>query len=615
VRSFDFFDTLVTRLVAKPVDVFRLVERRLELPGWARARIQAELLLRRSQPGREVCLAQILAAMSPTPENARRARDVELTLELALSAPVRANLGRLHSGDLIVSDTYLPRCALSSILAHWAPGVQPTWRISSEVGIRKAEGGLWDHVVSESLPIEWHIGDNEVSDVREPRRRGIKGDRFVGAQLNRFEKALYDGTVVGSLAAGSARAARLASEELGERCADTMLSAVLASAVAPALTSFVDWVLERCMEERITRALFLARDGQLLHRIAQRRILARGLPVEAVYVYGSRHALHLAGYTDVEAAESWLLENTPTLTLRDLAARADVEPSLVGTLGRERGLISLDANLSLHQRRQLPPLIRDSRFVDAFRERSSPRWAAARSYYEVDGLAGHRHVALVDVGWTGRMQASLRQILAKGSNAGIRVSGFYFCLSRKVRTSDLDQLHGYSHDPDDASGPNRFDGFRAMVEAFLEADHGKTLGFELTERGAIATLADSPGSSHMAVVRMQQKAVMNYVEALGCAESVLGEVITIPRERVLRNLLRLLCFPRPEEATAFAAREHAEGQVETRREALVRKVRFGPSLLQRPNLGFWPEGTVAYSGFRLLVVLLNAVREWRLRSP
>jgi predicted HAD superfamily hydrolase len=473
---------------------------------------------------------------------------------------------------------------------------------------------LWDHVVSESLPIEWHIGDNEVSDVREPRRHGIRAEHFVGSQLNRFEKALDDGTVAGSLAAGSARAARLASEELGERCADTMLSSILASAVAPALVSFVDWVLERCMAERITRALFMARDGQLLHRIAQRRILDRGLPVEAVYIYGSRHALHLAGYTDVDAAESWLLENTPTLTLRDLAVRADVEPSLVSELGRECGLISLDANLSIDQRRHLRTLIRDHRFVDALCERSAARWAAAHSYYEVEGLAGHRHVALVDVGWTGRMQASLRQVLDKGNDLGSRVSGFYFCLSRKVKTSDLDHLHGYSHDPDLPSGPNRFDGFRAMIEAFLEADHGMTLGFERTNRSAIATLADAPGSSQMATVRMQQKAVMNYVEALGCAESVLGEVITIPRARVLGNLLSLLRFPRPEEAAAFAAREHAEGQVESRQEALVRKVKLGPSLLQRQNLGFWPEGTVAYSGLRPLVVLLNAVREWRLRS-
>ena len=99
MRSFDFFDTLVTRLVAKPVDVFRLVERRLELPGWARARAQAAIALRRSQPGREVCLDQILAAMSADPEHARRAREVELALELALSVPVRANLGQLHSGD------------------------------------------------------------------------------------------------------------------------------------------------------------------------------------------------------------------------------------------------------------------------------------------------------------------------------------------------------------------------------------------------------------------------------------------------------------------------------------------------------------------------------------
>ena len=79
-----------------------------------------------------------------------------------------------------------------------------------------------DHVVSESLPIEWHIGDNEVSDVREPRLHGIRAERFVGSQLNRFEKALYDGTVAGSLAAGIAgqpvwRRRNLASDAL-TRC-------------------------------------------------------------------------------------------------------------------------------------------------------------------------------------------------------------------------------------------------------------------------------------------------------------------------------------------------------------------------------------------------------------
>lgn len=119
-----------------------------------------------------------------------------------------------------------------------------------------------------------------------------------------------------------------------------------------------------------------------------------------------------------------------------------------------------------------------------------------------------------------------------------------------------------------------------MVEAFLEAVYGKTLGFELTGHGAIPMLADSPESSHMAIVGTQQKAVMNYVEAPGVRSRFWVRSSRFRENACSGTLLRLLRFPRPEEATAFAAREHAEVQVESRREALVRKVRLGPSLLQ-----------------------------------
>jgi len=72
------------------------------------------------------------------------------------------------------------------------------------------------------------------------------------------------------------------------------------------------------------------------------------------FVTETIYLIDVTGYTDVEAAESWLLENTPPLTR---LGRPHGRGGSLSTLGRERGLISLDANHSLNQRRQLPPLI------------------------------------------------------------------------------------------------------------------------------------------------------------------------------------------------------------------------------------------------------------------
>ncbi len=611
MKSFDYFDTLVTRLVAKPTDLFVLVGERCGLPDFERGRVAAELQARRQQPGLEVTLAQIYEYLPYPPADRQRALRAELALEDALAAPIRANLERLRDGDIVVSDIYLRPAALRGPLERLLGRRAPRLVVSSEAGLRKADGGLWKQLVAAGTRPSLHVGDNLVSDVLQPRRLGIRTEHYTRATLNRHERLLDDGTVDGSIVAGCARAARLRAPGSwpAERHA---LAEVFASTVAPALTAFIDHVLDECERRAIGRIRFLARDGQLLHRIAELRASQRSAAIDLRYVYGSRQALHLPGYTDIAAAQSWLLEDTPRLALGDIAARAGIAVAELVTIGARHGLgQDTERSLSRTERERLSGLVRDPAFEHALQDSSRARWATADAYYRAAGFGPGRDVALVDVGWNGRMQSSLRALLDKSAAPAAAIHGFYFCLSRRPATSGADTLEGFAHDPLRDRDPNLFDGYRAMVEAFLEADHGTTLGFEDSGQGVEPVLAEPPAAAALQAVAAQQDTVLAFVAALAQAERAIGRRVRIDKGRALAVLGELLQRPTAAEAGAFHARERSEGQVETHTEALVRRLGSARDLLHRERLGFWPEGSASLSGMRWALPPLAIARRVR----
>ena len=90
---------------------------------------------------------------------------------------------------------------------------------------------------------------------------------------------------------------------------DHDIDSTFASVVVPVMVAFVEHVLDDCRAPGINEVAFLARGGQLLLRIAEKLAHHRALPLRTSYLYGSRYALHLPGFSDIERAESWLLED------------------------------------------------------------------------------------------------------------------------------------------------------------------------------------------------------------------------------------------------------------------------------------------------------------------
>jgi hypothetical protein len=608
MRSFDFYDTLVTRLVATPADIFSLVGERLAIPEFREMRIAAEVAARRAHGG-EVTFDEIYEHVPLPTEVRNKAWVLEYEFERSLVAPIAAILSQFQTGDLIVSDMYHDERLYREVLSRLVPTVVPGMvMISGTAKINKASGELWKSIARTYPAHQSHVGDNMLADVRQARKNGLVAEHYSGATLNRYEAALARQGGDGSVIAGVSRATRLAL--IGSDCpaADAATIAAFASVVAPVLHSFAHWVVRTCADEGVRDIYFLARDGQLPFRICSRLVADSGLALRCHYIFASRQALHLPGCQSVENAESWLLEDTPHLSLRIIAERACVPLEVVLAASQARIAIGPDENIPTGKRRILRDVIADQRFVAAFESRIKQAFDPALAYYLNEGLGQGGDIAVVDVGWNGRLQRSLGTLLEKAGQRPARMLGLYLCLSRRLSSAPGDDLRGFVADPERPHWVKFFDRYRHVFEAALSADHPTTIGFEF-RNGQPQPI---PGPSYPATTERKigiQHATLNaFMENLGAVGRAAGRPVRPATAAAIRNFVKYLSRPTPEDGHAFDGFWFVDGQSGTDARPMSRIITaadlFRPSL----DLGYWPEGTLSASGFGFLNRPRNRIR-------
>jgi hypothetical protein len=611
MQSFDFYDTLFVRLAGRPTDIFRVMEERVASPHFALRRIAAELGARRVAGSTEVTLEGIYGQPELQGVDIAEAMALEVELERQLISPVAAILQRLAPGDIIVSDMYLPASVMRSILSRHLPGAAlPTVIVSSETGHTKSQGTQWRLLKSRFPALRAHTGDNLRSDVAQPRRHGFDATHARETDFNRYERSwLRRDDLDSSLIAGVSRAARLDVPPPILSAQDHDVDSTFASVVAPVLVAFVEHVLDDSRARGIDKVAFLARDGQLLLRIAEKLVRHRSLPLHPFYLYGSRHALHLPGFVDVDRAESWLLEDTTSLSLADIAERGDLPLQLLEDAGRKFGYRDLRADIPRRHRAGLRDVLREPAIAAALRDSAASKWTDCHGYYAAAGLKPGERVALVDVGWSGRMQASLRSVLDRAGAAPVELVGHYLCLSTKTVASAHDSVHGFLHDPDRDQGGCPFDKYRGLIESALMADHATTTGFRNASGEFVPAFGPEVSQEMVKTAARQQSAVLRFVDLLLRLESARGIPIRWPKDMVSKHLRWMLETPTPANARAFAARSHFEGQGDRQKRDLLVELPFGPQLLRWRALGLWPEGTYQLSGAGWLLFAMKGARK------
>ncbi len=211
--SFDIFDTLLTRVVVHPADVFRLVQRELQGKGgipevlrksFVSARVWAEFKSRRLSVNEDVALDSIYHVIERDyrleSESVQWVMEKELEIEARCLVPIESQSRRVkelhHEGRrlLFISDMYLPSSFIQTQLQRYGLFLTgDRLYVSGELSITKGSGKLFDYVLQkEGLAPDQllHCGDNPHSDAFVPARKGIRLDPSVESAVGSNAGAL-----------------------------------------------------------------------------------------------------------------------------------------------------------------------------------------------------------------------------------------------------------------------------------------------------------------------------------------------------------------------------------------------------------------------------------------
>ena len=217
--SFDVFDTLLFRRVNSAHDIFRLMEKQLQVKDFCAKRIAANEEIRnhpkislstctntspkqfqcQSTPREDFLLREIYDYMEGfTPEERASFAALECELEIAHCEPrpdvkeIYEECLRMGKTILLISDMYLPRDCIEGMLAKCGYEGYSALYISGEEGKLKLTGNLF-RLIMERTGISarslFHMGDNFTSDFIRPRQLHIKSAKLKA--LNSSEKLLY----------------------------------------------------------------------------------------------------------------------------------------------------------------------------------------------------------------------------------------------------------------------------------------------------------------------------------------------------------------------------------------------------------------------------------------
>ncbi len=321
---------------------------------------------------------------------------------------------------------------------------------------------------------------------------------------------------------------------------------------APVLLNYVLWILRTAQSKNIHTLYFLARDGYILHKIANEVVRQENIPIVCKYLYCSRISLRTPTYHLIgEEAYDLLLLGGYNVTPYSILRRVSLSHEWCKQILESENIPQIDWNRPL-SRKMLEALTQKLRKNEAYRakviEVSKSSYDCAAGYLKQEGLLNEDIVAIVDSGWTGSMQRSLRQILETMGYSG-KLGGFYFGMYAQPKADiDGEYLTWYFNCSGKISDKILF--CNNLFECILSAPHGMTLGYK--KNGCYEPiLAEDQNVLQIELVRLQEEAITRSVKRLipQCSYQQFDMSAALRDSR--RRLHRFMANPVPNEVTVY----------------------------------------------------------------
>lgn len=485
IISFDIFDTLITRCVQKPVDIFSIlgywVEKTYHIKSekFFDARIKAESDENR-RLNENATLNDIYNVLRQklglNVEQCNLIKQKELTIESQYLIPRKEMVEvlkklKLHGKKIwLISDMYLSKDTIKSFLEKC--GINHSFYdeiyISSETQKRKDNSAIWREIAEKCKERKYvHIGDNLVSDYINPKNVNIDSILIKNAwnsyrnSLIRYCKKIDSYDKLGD---------RITKGLIFNKClynspfsTKKNLFGYAYVFFGPLFFQFCVWLYNKTQENRINDIWFFAREGYYLKPLYDffcEKMNKEKLSKNTRYVLTSRKAAAIADMDSLASIKDYLLNGDFVGTLDELleirfGISEKTNNETIYSLPRD-----FDSVISVLN------LYKNTIYKNAYRQKS-----LYQSYINsIDQDYKNKHIGIVDIGYSGTAQYHLSNVLEK------KFVGYYFALSNNVRPRKNNQKCYACFFKCKESQPDLNPWM--LIEAVLTAPYGQFGGFQ-----------------------------------------------------------------------------------------------------------------------------------------
>lgn len=521
IISFDVFDTLLMRYVAKPYHVNEIIRLKVEdLLGksfdFPNLRVKAEEIARQKKNS-DVNLDDIYQSFGELTnldaETCKKIHELEISTELELILPREKVIGWLKESlkrgkkVWLISDMYMQTPDFERILTKCGVKGYEKLLISSETGLRKDTAAIWDYLAEKNLNTVGkllHIGDNETSDFQLVCDRNFGGYHVMSAinllsqvpfgrnlleQLG-YKMSLYAGILLGIVLAKKFPDPFALHDDNGRLIIKNFRDLGYWFYGIPLLT-FILWLIQKMRLDGVKKILFLARDGfflQTFYEFVTKLLKIEPLPSD--YFYASRRAVTVASIREISQAKRLLKLKFQGTTKHFFKVRFGLD------LGGDEKIILPERDFSTV-----------SKLIDAHAEEILQNAAQERANYEkyIEKIGNLDDVGVVDMGYSGTIQFYLQELTRK------TFTGYYFATAatNQFGKDAFKRMRGcFTENDDYAQTKSAIYRYQLLFETILTAPDPQLKNFDA--EGTPIFAEPEPGQNHFGEIREIHEGIKDF---------------------------------------------------------------------------------------------------------
>lgn len=379
---------------------------------------------------------------------------------------------------------------------------------------------------------------------------------------------------------------------------------------APAITDYVEWVLEKAVRSGKKRLYFLARDGWMMYHAAQRIIDKRMLDIEISYLKVSRYAIRSAQYYLLgEKSLDLICIGGIDVTFERIMKRALLTDEEARCVARIAGYEDrYDTVLNYRQIQELKQQLKDVKILFKYIEQHSKiNYENAVGYLRQEGLMEDKPYALVDSGWIGTLQMSIQYLLSAETGQERRIYGYYYGLYDVPKDAEGGQYESYYFGKKSVWKKVYFS--NCLFETVFSSPGGMTIGYEKKDDKYQAVESDRKNPNKELMLEFKSLLMMYVDERLRSVTETKAV-----RHKNAKSLARLMSKPTTEEAEAYGSMKFCDDIIEFKLQHVaaewdakeLKKQSFVSKMLIKLNIkkeelhdSAWPEGSIANYGSRV----------------